>query len=218
MLFSGFFWGLHFFFLGAYAGVAMVIVWAIRLLLSIRYNKNKYVFFFVIWIVLLAGAMTYQNIFSLIPIITSLMGAYGFFYLSKIRLRILMLASSMLWFIYSLSIGSISWVTNDVLTQLILITTIYRMAHPMWGTQFYAQKIRDILLKRPKIDYDRYIFVQDKILYYRHRLWHYFLQILHLDLQKSILQKSWKLCDRYLHSKREAQHSDAILSRLHLKK
>lgn len=81
-----------------------------------------------------------------------------------------MLTSSMLWLTYHNIIGSMSGMMNEVFTQLILITTIYRLAHPMGGTKYYTQKVRDILWKRRQVDYDRFIFLHDRITHYRHRL------------------------------------------------
>jgi hypothetical protein len=48
MLLSSLFWGTHFYLLGVYAGLAAVIIFIFRLVLSLKYQKNKRAFFSII--------------------------------------------------------------------------------------------------------------------------------------------------------------------------
>lgn len=161
MLISSFFWGVHFYMLEAYSWLAITCISATRTSLSVKYNKNKYVFLFVVTLALISGIYTYQEIYSLIPIVISLMWAYGFFYLSHIRLRLLMISSSSLWICYSLIIGSVSVFFNNVLTISILLTTIYRMIEKN-KFQTYWGRIHERFFKWKRyIDYDIYISLND---------------------------------------------------------
>ena len=58
---------------------------------------------------------------------------------------------------------------NEILVQIVLIVTIYRMVHPESGGKYYLNKITEILRGRKESpDYDRFIFVRDKMLKYQH--------------------------------------------------
>jgi len=183
MLLSSLFWGTHFYLLWVYSWLAATIIWVFRLVLSMKYQKNKYAFLSIVIITLITGYFTVDSVLSLLPILTSLNWAYSFFFLEKIKLRIAMLISSATWLIYHISIGSISGVLNESFTQVILIMTIYRMMHPEWGSKYYAQKIKDILWKTSHPDYDRFIFIRDKVSQYRSKLWINVKKIIHYDLR-----------------------------------
>jgi len=191
MLLSSLFWGTHFYLLGVYSGLAATIIWVFRLCLSLKFQKNKYAFGSIVAITLITAIFTYDGFYSLLPIFTSINGAYSFFYLEKIKLRIAMIGNSLTWMVYHISIGSISGILNETFTQIILILTIYRMLHPEWGSRYYAQKIRDILWKTSHPDYDRFIFIRDKVSQYRSKLWNNFQKILHHDLRTFFHKKKW---------------------------
>jgi hypothetical protein len=82
----------------------------------------------------------------------------------------MMMFNSSTWLIYHISIGSVSGITNELFTQVILVMTIYRMIHPEGGTTYYANKIKHILWKTSRPDYDRFIFIHDRVIHYRHLL------------------------------------------------
>ena len=196
MVISVFFWGAHFFLLWVFSWFAATVIWFIRLALSVKYKKNKTALFFVLSLSLISAYFTFTSLYSLLPVIASMCWAYAYFYLEKIKLRLVMVLNSSLWLLYNAMIGSVSWVINEVVVQIVLIATLYRMAHPEWGMRYYSQKIADILLQRSKPDYDRYIFIRDKVASYRKLLWQHFLMILHYDLKQFFQKKrkiSWKL-------------------------
>jgi len=183
MLLSSLFWGTHFYLLGVYSGLAATVIWIFRLLLSMKYQKNKYAFWSIVVLTVVIWYFTVDWLFSLLPILTSLNWAYSFFFLEKIKLRIAMLLNSATWLVYHVSIWSISWIINESFTQVILIMTVYRMMHPEGWSKYYAQKIKDILWKTSHPDYDRFIFIRDKVSQYRSQLWINFQKILHHDLR-----------------------------------
>ena len=189
MLLSSLFWGTHFYLLWVYSGLAATIIWVFRLWLSLKFQKNKYAFTSIVVLTFITWYFTYDGLFSLLPIITSLNGAYSFFYLEKIKLRLAMIVNSMTWLVYHVSIWSVSGIMNESFTQIILWVTIYRMLHPEWGARYYAQKVRDILWKRSRPDYDRFIFVHDALTRYRQTVWKHFLAILHYDLRRFFRKK-----------------------------
>ncbi len=193
MILSSFFWGIHFYILWVYAGLAAIIIWFIRILLSFKYKKNIKAFLFVVLLACGTSYFTFTGFGSLLPVFASISGAYGYFFLEWVKLRLMMLFNSTLWLFFNFYIGSVSGIINEVLVQVILLATVYRMVHPEGGMHYYSRKVADILLQRSKPDYDRYIFIRDRIAWYRHTLWSYFLYILHYDLRTFFQKKKWLL-------------------------
>lgn len=189
MLLSSLFWGTHFYLLWVYAWLAAVVIFMFRLVLSLKFQKNKRAFFSVIGITIITWYFTFDGILSLLPVITSLLWAYSFFFLEKIQLRLAMMLNSSIWLVYHISIWSASWVINETFTQAILIATVYRMMHPQWWASYYAQKVRDILWRTSRPDYDRFIFLHDKLSSMRHTIGTRFLQIIHYDLSDLFKKK-----------------------------
>jgi len=217
MLLSSLFWGTHFYLLWVYSWLAAVVIWVLRLLLSMKFQKSYKAFVLIILVTIVTWYLTFDWILSLLPVITSLAGAYSFFFLEKIKLRLAMMFNSSIWLVYHISIGSISWMMNEIFTQTILIATVYRMLHPEWGTRYYANKVRDILWKRSRPDFDRFIFIHDKVSTFRHTLWTRFLQVIHYDLKKLFKKKrtpSQKVSD----FTDEKSIIDSTLKNLHVKK
>ena len=195
MIVSVFFWGIHYFLLWIITWVMVIIIWYVRLILSVKYNKNIKAFLFIVALTLVSTFFTYEGIMSLLPIIASLSSAYAFFYLEKIQLRLTFIWGSFLWLVYNIYIWTLAGIINEIMVLSVLSFTVYRMAHPEWGMRYYSQKIADILLQKSKPDYDRFIFVRDKVSSLRKTIWHTFLQILHYDLRNFLPKRnkfSWK--------------------------
>ena len=195
MIVAVFFWGIHYMLLWIITWVMIIALWYVRLILSVKYNKNIRAFIFIVALTLVSTYFTYEGIMSLLPVIASLSSAYAFFYLEKIKLRLTFIWGSFLWLVYNIHVWTISGILNEVMVMSVLSFTIYRMAHPEWGMKYYSQKIADILLQKSKPDYDRFIFVRDKVSSLRKTLWHTCLKILHYDLRNFLPKRnslSWK--------------------------
>lgn len=218
MLLSSLFWGTHFYLLWVYAGLAAVVIFVFRLVLSLKYQKNKRAFFSIIGVTLITWYFTYDGLFSLLPIITSMSWAYSFFFLEKIKLRLAMMFNSAVWLVYQVSIGSISGIINEWFVQIILVMTIYRMLHPEWGTKYYANKVRDILWKRSRPDFDRFIFIHDKVSTFRHTIGTRFLQVIHYDLKNLFKKKNSLLITKITKETVSEKVIDSTLKNLHITK
>jgi len=81
-----------------------------------------------------------------------------------------MMFNSATWLLYNFSVGSVSGVVNESLVQVILLITIYRMTHPEGMKSYYTQRIRQILWKTKRPDYDRFIFIHDRLVKYQKTL------------------------------------------------
>lgn len=189
MLLSSLFWGTHFYLLWVYSGLTATIIFALRLCLSIKLGKNKNAFISLVIITLITAYFTVDSYLSLLPVITSLTWAYSFFFLEKIQLRLAMMFNSSTWLIYHIAIWSLSWAINEVLTQFILIATVYRMLHPEWGSKYYILKIKWFLRNRNRPDYDRFIFVHDRVSLFRKKSATRFQDIVHFDLRTLFKKK-----------------------------
>jgi len=117
MLFSTLLWGTHFYLLGVYTGLAANVIWIVRFFLSVKYGRSKNAFIFVVLITIGIAYFTVDGVFSIIPVITSLIGAFSYFFLERVKLRLAMLLNSVLLVVYHQYIGSLTGVMNDVLTQ-----------------------------------------------------------------------------------------------------
>ncbi len=201
MLLSSLFWWTHFYLLWSYSALAAIVIWVFRLFLSIKFERNKKAFLSIFMLTIIVWYFTYDGLYSLLPVITSITGAYSYFFLEKIQLRIMMLFNSATWLLYNSIIGSASWIINESLVQTILIVTIYRMLHPEWGTHYYSEKIKRILWKRRRVDYDRFVFLHDRLTHYRKTAWQHFLQILHYDLRTFFRKKKTRLWSLHFHRK-----------------
>lgn len=199
MLLSALFWGTHFYLLGVYSWLAATIIWVARIILSCKFQRNHKAFIAIVIFTFIMAYLTVDTLLSWIPIVTSIFGAYSYFYLEKIKLRISMLFNSFLYLIYNIYVGSVSWVLNEALVQVVLIMTIYRMLHPEWGTHYYAKKIKDILWKTSRPDYDRFVFIHDRLQRYRKSISYNFLHIIHFDLRNFISKKKYQLAHKFKH-------------------
>lgn len=212
LLLSTLLWGTHFYLLWMYTGLAANAIWIVRFSLSAKYGRSKNAFLFVLILTFVIWYFTVDrnSILSTLPIIASIIWAFSYFFLEKISLRLAMLLNSAIWVVYHSYIGSITWILNNLLTECILLFTIYRMMHPMGGTSYYAQKIKEILWKRHRPDYDTFIFIYDKVSIYRKHIWTHFLKILHYDLRKFLPKKKWIFARLLSHKKKEMSVAELI--------
>ena len=190
MLLSAVFWGSHFYLLGVYSGLASIIIWVVRIILSCKFKRNNKAFVFIVFLTILMAYATVDSVVSLLPILTSLFGAYSYFFLEKIQLRIAMMINSIIYLVYDVFIGSISGIANEIMVIVILTFTIYRMLHPKGWSHIYVRKIKWFLWKRSRPDYDRFIFVHDKVSLFRKKTWRHISSAIHFDLRTLFKKKS----------------------------
>jgi hypothetical protein len=135
---------------------------------------------------------TVDSIVSFLPIVTSVFWAYSFFYLEKIRLRFAMMLNSTIYLTYNIFIGSVSGIANEIMVQIILSFTIYRILHPEWWSHIYAQRIKSFLRRKSRPDYDRFIFVHDAVSLFRKKTWKHLFHMMHFDLRTLFQKKDIK--------------------------
>jgi hypothetical protein len=77
--------------------------------------------------------------------------------------------------------------------------------------------VRDILWKRSRPDYDRFIFIHDKVSTFRHTLATRFLQVIHYDL-RDLFKKKQTLGQKISNLNPEDGLVDNTLKNLHITK
>ncbi|MDD2907633.1 MAG: YgjV family protein [Candidatus Gracilibacteria bacterium] len=162
ILISMIFWGIHFYTMQMYSALAVNIIGIIRLFLSLKYKRNKRIFLGVISVTIVLGFVTYDDIYSVLPIIGSCISAYGYFFFERIRLRVFMFISSLFRFTFCLNYGLIGGTINEVITQIILIVAMYKLIHEEGKRVYFVDRVISII-SHPKPDIGRFIDIYDFI-------------------------------------------------------
>lgn len=163
LILANIFWAIHFYFMWVYSWMWVAVIGVLRLIMSIKYKRNNKVFLWVLLMTFWLGMITYENIHSLFPVFASCLATYWFFYLEKIKLRLLLLVVSAFWFSFHYIHFSIWWVINESILQVVHLFTIYRILVEQGTTRAYIQSLKDKIVRTPKIDYGRYLAVIDFI-------------------------------------------------------
>lgn len=192
LMVSKIFWILHFYLIGLYAACFIAMIGWGRMLLSLKYKKNHKVFFGVLSVTILIGILTYEDHYSLLPIIAGIISTYGYFFLEKARLRTLFLLTSMMWLTYSYRNGSVWGVINEVMMLTTLSYSIYRLSWIKWSQWYYIGRVKDIIFHKPVIDYDRYVAIPDFINNIKKHSWITYLRNSWRESNRSIVWKSKK--------------------------
>lgn len=154
------FWGTHFIAMEVYSWVVWSTIWILRTFLSMKYKYNKRIFTWLIIITLIAWFFTYKDTYSLLPIIWSCISVYWYFFFDRIKLRLFMIVTSFFWFSFSFWNALIWWMVNEVVVQIILLSTMYKMIQEEWKSIYIIDKVLS-KFKKPKIDVWRFISLYD---------------------------------------------------------
>jgi len=102
-------------------------IWLLRLLLSLKYRRNVKILVWVILITIIFWIFTYDgNPISILPLLATAVSSYGYFFLEKVSLRLMLWFVSVCWLIYHTGTGSIAWLVNEIIMLITLWVTIYR--------------------------------------------------------------------------------------------
>lgn len=162
IIISMIFWVLHFYTMEVYSTLAATIIWIFRIFLSLKYKKNKRIFLWIVSATIVFWIITFENNYSILPIIGSIISAYWYFFFERIRLRLFMFVTSMFWFTFHISTWSMWWILNEIIVQLLLVIAMYKMIIEEWKRVYFVDKVMWIL-KKPKPDVGRYINIYDFI-------------------------------------------------------
>jgi len=117
----------HFFIMWLYSGSFINFVNFIRTYVALKYKHIKILFYVFIFIYILIWFFTYTNIYSILPIISWILGVVAFLYFSWLKWRLLMLVIGVCWLVYAFMWKSIWWVMTELTIFTINLITIFRI-------------------------------------------------------------------------------------------
>lgn len=128
---SGLLFGIQYMMLGAYEGMICNYIGAIRSVVYSFRNKSKIVdsifcpiVFAIIFVI--SGIVTYQNIFSLLPIVAMFIASFVLWSPKTQQLRALTLPTSAMWLVYNAVSHSYVAVLTEVLNLISIIIGLIR--------------------------------------------------------------------------------------------
>ena len=157
------FWLGHFIFMWLYVWIAMVIISSIRLYLSVKFEKNRKIFYVVTGVTIVTWIFTYTGLSSLYPVIASIFATYAFFFLEKVKLRLVLLVCSSFWLSFHYLHFSIGGMITESIIHVVHLMTIYKILSHEGHLSGYMDRIKYIFIRKPNIDYGRYLAVIDFI-------------------------------------------------------
>lgn len=104
-VFSGLFYIVHYYFLGAYSALLVLFLEIIRDFLYYKTDLDRYIFFGTIPFYTLFGYLSFDGILSLFPIFSSIIDGYGLS-IRKDTAVVGAMISETLWLIYDYTCGS----------------------------------------------------------------------------------------------------------------
>lgn len=127
---SGFLFTVHFAMIGAYLGSVLNFIGMVRSI--VFYNRDKKWGSSKIWLLvfsvafIIAGAATWKNIVSILPILSMVLSTVSFWVKSPRHVRFITLPASPLWMIYNYINSSYAGVMTEVFVSVSIISAIIR--------------------------------------------------------------------------------------------
>ncbi len=158
------FWLIHFVFLGNWGAFWATFIGLVRLILSLKYQGSWNVLFAILIASLWFWILTFDGkILSILPLIATAVSSYGFFFLQKIQLRLLLWLVSCMWLWYHLETWSLSGIVNEIIVLCTIAYSIYMFLTHEERKVYLRERIKYIFRKAPsRLNYGRYIYFRDK--------------------------------------------------------
>jgi hypothetical protein len=118
---------LHFYMIGAMAGMVANIINAIRAGGSIYYHRSTPVLLFFLASYIAMGVVIYDSPVDLLPVFSGCVSTFAMFRLSGIQMRVCMYLSSLSWIAYGILVMSIGGIMTDSFILIANSITIYRL-------------------------------------------------------------------------------------------
>lgn len=126
------FQAISYMFLNATSGYATLIIAIIRNLIFFKLNKQEYttsyklLLFGLLFVIGVTGAITYTNIFSLLPIFAIVLYTIGVWQKSPKVYKLLSIPNCILWVIYNLSVASVVASIDEFVMLILSIIGFYK--------------------------------------------------------------------------------------------
>ena len=117
----------HFFMIGAMTAALMNVVNFFRVGLSIKFHGSKILFTFFVSVYLISLFFTYEEWLNILPVISSVLGCIGMYFLSGIKFRLCTIVGSSCWLLHNALVGSVGGVITEIFVLTAALTTIYRL-------------------------------------------------------------------------------------------
>lgn len=129
---SSILYALQYLILGAFSAVATNVIGTIKNWIFYRYTKQDKeipitILYIYVIILLLFGVLTFQNIFSVFPILLSVLYAYGVWQSNLKKYRIISAIGAMLWIIYNFSVGAYVGAIGNVFQLASAVIAVVRL-------------------------------------------------------------------------------------------
>lgn len=127
-----FIWSIHFWILGLLAAAGINLFDVFKNIAGLKWKKNNYwVSFFVIsYIIIWFISFSYtQKWFSFLPTITSVLWAVWVLYFHGIQMRLFLISTLFIWFLYNFIGGSYAGMTSDIVLIWATLYGIYKLKY-----------------------------------------------------------------------------------------
>ena len=130
-LVAGFFFATHLILLDAWTGAAMCIIGSARAFVfykrdTVKWLDNKIVMYIFVAVFVIAGILTWNSYFSILPIIAVSIECFALWSKKTNSLRWLFLSARPLWVIYNISVGSYSGIATEIFIISSLLVALFR--------------------------------------------------------------------------------------------
>ena len=121
---------IHYILLGAYSGCITKVIALIRneIIIVKEQNKkfnNKIVLFVLFVIYLVAGILTYTNIYSILPILAAMIYLYFVWNGNELKVKRVAFYCYFLWLIYNICVLSIAGITSSIVSIISTFIAVY---------------------------------------------------------------------------------------------
>jgi hypothetical protein len=118
---------LHFYLLGAGTAASMSVLTGIRSSLSVYQNLKVFAPLFLA-VYLIIGFYTFEELVDVLPVMSALLGTTAVFYLSNVKMRLIMMLSTTLWIIHNALVVSI----GPLLMEMTILVITARATYQLW--------------------------------------------------------------------------------------
>ncbi len=125
-------WGIHFSIIWLFAAAGISFFDIFKNLIWLKYKKNNYWVWFFIGSYILIGIFTYFHtgvLSSFLPTIASILWAIAVFWFSGIPLRLIMMSTLFVWFVYNFIGGSYAGMISDFTLIWASLYGIYKLKY-----------------------------------------------------------------------------------------
>lgn len=124
---AAFVFAIHFFLLGAFAGMAVAILNGSRTLSSMKFHGSSYMMVSFIVLYLIAGVVVYETPIDALPIFSGAVVTFAVYKLSGIKMRALFFCTELGWLIYAFVLKSVGGLITSSFVWGVNVVTIYRL-------------------------------------------------------------------------------------------